>query len=64
VSHGVAIDAMYRIAANIDMQAERTWPLVNASLNEITVTANVWRIGAWGQIGHLSDPLDAADEFA
>jgi 2,3-bisphosphoglycerate-dependent phosphoglycerate mutase len=64
VSHGVAIDAMYRIAANVDMRVERNWPLVNASLNEITVTANVWRIGEWGKIDHLSDPLDAADEFA
>jgi probable phosphoglycerate mutase len=54
VTHGGVLDAVYRIAANLALDAPRTWRLLNSSINEIEITAGKWRLLEWGDVGHLA----------
>lgn len=60
VTHGGVLDALYRIAAGTDLDAPRTWQLLNASINHITIDAQGWRVDGWGDITHLPA---AEDDF-
>jgi 2,3-bisphosphoglycerate-dependent phosphoglycerate mutase len=60
VTHGGVLDALYRIAAGAALDAPRTWQLLNASINHITIDAHGWRVGVWGDITHLPA---AEDDF-
>lgn len=60
VTHGGTLDVMYRIAAGLALDAPRTWPLLNASINTIEIDAGVWRLQAWGDVAHLAA---AEDDF-
>ena len=60
VTHGGVLDALYRIAAGAALDAPRTWQLLNASINQITIDAHGWRVGRWGDISHLPA---AEDDF-
>ena len=60
VTHGGVLDALYRIAAEVAPDAPRTWQLLNASVNQISVGARGWQLGAWGDISHLPA---AEDDF-
>ena len=53
VSHGGAMDIIWRHASQVSLQAERQAPLLNTSLNRISVTPSGWKIIDWGDIGHL-----------
>jgi probable phosphoglycerate mutase len=59
VSHGGALDSLYRLAAGVPMQAPRTWSLSNASLNTITIDGQGrWKVAAWGDVRHLARSED------
>lgn len=60
VTHGGTLDVMYRIAAGLALDAPRTWPLLNSSINTIEIDAGVWRLQAWGDVAHLAA---AEDDF-
>ena len=60
VTHGGVLDALYRIAANVALDAPRTWQLLNASVNQIEVERDKWQLGGWGDITHLPA---AEDDF-
>ncbi len=60
VTHGGVLDAMYRIAANLALDAPRTWQLLNSSINEIEIDAGRWRLLGWGDVSHLPA---AEDDF-
>ena len=60
VTHGGVLDALYRIAAGAALDAPRTWQLLNASINQITIDAHGWHVGRWGDISHLPA---AEDDF-
>ena len=60
VTHGGVLDALYRISTGAAPDAPRTWQLLNASINQITVDAGGWHLGAWGEISHLPA---AEDDF-
>lgn len=53
VSHGGAMDIIWRHASQVDLQAPREAPLHNASLNRIKVSPEGWQIINWGDVSHL-----------
>lgn len=61
VSHGGVLDALYRAAAGLDIQAPRTWTLGNASINRLLWTPQGMTIVGWSDASHLEDEwLDEA----
>ncbi len=53
VSHGGAMDIIWRHASQVSLQATREAPLLNASLNRIEVSPSGWKIIDWGDVSHL-----------
>lgn len=65
VAHGGVLDCLYRWAAGLPLDAPRTYPLLNASINCIEVDGAIRRVRQWGDIAHLeSDARDELDERA
>lgn len=61
VAHGGVLDCLYRWAVGLPLDAPRTYPLLNASINGIEVDGENRRIGQWGDVAHLE--TDARDEL-
>lgn len=62
VSHGGALDMMYRLASNQALDAEKAVSVPNASLNWISHDGNAWKVDSWADIGHLDSlALDNLD---
>jgi probable phosphoglycerate mutase len=55
VSHGGVLDALYRAATGLDMQAPRTWTLVNAAINRLLWTPQGLTLVGWSDTAHLED---------
>ena len=53
VSHGGALDMMYRIASNQALDAERAVAVPNASLNWISCVGSNWTVDNWADTSHL-----------
>ena len=60
VTHGGVLDVLYRIAAQLALDAPRTWPLLNSSINRIAIEDGAWRVVDWGDVTHLPA---AEDDF-
>ena len=60
VTHGGVLDVLYRIATGLALDAPRTWPLLNSSINRIAIEGGVWRVVDWGDVSHLPA---AEDDF-
>ena len=62
VSHGGALDMMYRIASNQALDAEKVVTVPNASLNWISHDGLAWKVDGWANTSHLEDlALDNLD---
>lgn len=62
VSHGGALDMMYRIASNQPLDAEKVVAVPNASLNWISHNGLAWKVDSWADTSHLEDlALDNLD---
>ena len=62
VSHGGAIEMMYRLASNQALEAERTVSVPNASLNWISHDGFSWKVDRWADTSHLGSlALDNVD---
>jgi len=61
VTHGGALDALYRIATGTPYSTARDWPLANASINDIVIENGKWSLRGWGEIAHLTS---TEDDFA
>lgn len=62
VSHGGALDMMYRLASNQALQAEKAVAVPNASLNWISHNGHSWKVDKWADTSHLRDiALDNLD---
>lgn len=62
VSHGGALDMMYRIASNQALDAEKVVAVPNASLNWISHNGSAWQVDRWADTSHLEDlALDNLD---
>ncbi len=55
VTHGLVLDAAYRAATGLALEAQRPVPLVNASLNWFECDDGRWSAGRWGDADHLGD---------
>jgi probable phosphoglycerate mutase len=55
VSHGLVLDALYRVAHSLDHGAPRPVPLINASVNRFGYGTGVWKMEIWGDVSHLAD---------
>jgi 2,3-bisphosphoglycerate-dependent phosphoglycerate mutase len=62
VSHGGALDMMYRIASNQALDSEKAVTVPNASLNWISHDGLEWKVNSWADTTHLEDlALDNLD---
>ncbi|MCE2897392.1 MAG: histidine phosphatase family protein [Betaproteobacteria bacterium] len=61
VTHGGALDVMYRHATGLALEAPRNFTLLNASLNEFHVRQGRWTVVHWGDVEHLG-VRDAIDD--
>ena len=53
VSHGGALDMMYRIASNQALDAKKAVIVPNASLNWISHDGFAWKVDSWADTSHL-----------
>ena len=58
VAHGGVLDVIYRRAHGRDLASPRDFPIPNAALNWISVSADGWRVEVWGDQRHLAGSLD------
>ena len=62
VAHGGVMDCLYRAATQLDLQAKRSWPLGNASINRLLHTGVGLTLIGWSDTRHLD--VVALDESA
>jgi probable phosphoglycerate mutase len=65
VAHGGVMDCLYRAALRLELDAQRTWHLGNASINRLLYTPEGFSLIGWGDTQHLDDAaLDEATDGA
>jgi len=57
-THGGVLDSVYRHATGRELSARRDFPVPNAALNLIEITAGEWRVLEWADCAHLQVALD------
>lgn len=60
-AHGGVMDMLYRAAANIPLNAPRTWQLGNTAINRALFNGEGFSLVGWGDVQHLEDA--ALDEL-
>lgn len=53
VTHGGVLDCLYRAATRLELQAPRTWQVVNAGINRLLHSAQALTLVGWADVGHL-----------
>ncbi len=61
VTHGGVLDAAYRHATGMPLNAPRNFPIGNTSVNVLRHCSGVWTIDAWGDVSHLPQELALDD---
>ena len=62
VSHGGALDMMYRLASSQSLDSEKAVAVPNASLNWISHDGQSWKFDGWGDTSHFESlALDNLD---
>lgn len=61
VSHGGVLDMAYRNATGMPLEAQRDFPIYNASVNILIRNGARWEIAAWGDISHLPQEMAMDD---
>ena len=56
VAHGGVLDALYRAAARVALDAPRSWQLGNASINRLLASDDGLVLVGWDDSLHLEDP--------
>lgn len=65
VAHGGVLDALYRAASRIALDAPRTWALANAGINRLLASDDGFALVGWSDTLHLEEPaLDEAGDLA
>jgi 2,3-bisphosphoglycerate-dependent phosphoglycerate mutase len=57
VSHGGVMDALYRAATGLDIQAARTWDLHNAAVNRLLWNGEHLSLVGWADTSHLDNAV-------
>ena len=53
VAHGGSLNAIFRKTTGIDLEARRTFSLLNASINVFHMDDHRWKLVCWGDVSHL-----------
>ena len=53
VAHGGVLDCLYRAAVGVELNAQRSWPLGNASINRLLFTGEGLSLVGWSDDAHL-----------
>lgn len=53
ITHGGALDLIYRRAHGLPIERPRDFPLPNAAINTLIVRGEDWRLESWGEVAHL-----------
>ncbi|MBN8509123.1 MAG: histidine phosphatase family protein, partial [Burkholderiales bacterium] len=53
VTHGGALDLLYREATRLALDAPRTWPLANAGINRLLHADQGLVLVGWGDVAHI-----------
>jgi probable phosphoglycerate mutase len=61
VTHGGVLDAVYRHATGMPLNAPRNFPIYNTSVNVLRHRGDVWTIESWGDVSHLPQELAMDD---
>lgn len=61
VTHGGALDIIWRHASKVALDGPRPVPLLNASINRIGIDGRQWQVLEWGDITHLD--LESASDI-
>ena len=64
VAHGGVMDALYRLATQLDVTAPRTWSLGNAAINRLLWTPDGLTLVGWADDYHLDDAFADDDTAA
>jgi 2,3-bisphosphoglycerate-dependent phosphoglycerate mutase len=56
VTHGGVLDCLYRASTRMALDAPRTWPLDNASINRLLHGDQGLMLVGWGDVRHLDMP--------
>ena len=56
VAHGGVLDALYRAAARVALDAPRSWQLGNAGINRLLASDEGFVLVGWGDTTHLDQP--------
>jgi 2,3-bisphosphoglycerate-dependent phosphoglycerate mutase len=62
VAHGGVLDAIYRAATGLELQAPRSWLLKNAAINRLLWTPDSLTLVGWGDVAHLESAAASLDE--
>jgi len=61
VTHGGALDILWRAATHVDLRAPHPAPSVNTSINRIRIDADDrWQMLDWADVGHMGLPSQSA----
>jgi len=61
VTHGGVLDAAYRHATGLPLNAPRDFPIYNASVNVLRHRDSVWTVESWEDVSHLPQELAMDD---
>lgn len=59
VAHGGVMDALYRLATNLPVEAPRAWHLGNAAINRLLWTPQGLSLVCWGDVSHFDEAMGA-----
>ena len=62
VTHGGVLDAAYREAVGMPLDAPRDFPVFNASVNTLSVEGGRFRVLRWADVSHLPRELALDDD--
>ncbi len=61
VTHGGVLDAAYRHATGMPLNAPRDFPIYNTSVNVLRHRDSAWTVESWGDVSHLPQELAIDD---
>lgn len=61
VTHGGVLDAVYRHATALPLNAPRDFPIYNGSINVLRRRGGAWTVQCWGDVSHLPQELATDD---
>lgn len=61
VTHGGVLGAIFRYVAQVPLEAQRGYVLLNCSVNVVDKLGDSWNLLHWGDVSHLND-LDSLDD--